>query len=773
MNNKESNSYKLLTYFLIPLLGVLFFKYLSSTPFETSIDINEEKSYSINTSLSNDNLIKVDFNFDVKPILSDKCYACHGPDDKVRKANLRLDLEKGFYNSLHDDNSKLVIDRKNPNESELIKRIYHEEASEVMPPPESNRKLTNNEKEILKKWIEQGAQWQPHWSYTKPILPKIPKTTFSNWCNNEIDFFIARKLETKGLKPSQNEEKEILIRRLYFDLVGLPPSLENIDDFLNDSSNNAYEKRVDQLLSSKSYGERMAAIWMDLARYGDSHGYQDDQERIMWPWRDWVIHSFNTNLPYDKFITWQIAGDMLPDATKEQILASGFNRNHKITQEGGVVPEEYRVEYVADRAITTSKIMMGLTIECARCHSHKFDPISHEDFFSFYSFFNNVDEDGLIIYGETAPKPNLTIKKADIKGELNFVNLPDSINDVTLMVMKESENLRNTYVLNRGSYDSPTIKVNPGTPQVVLPFDYKNNPANRIGLSKWFFNDNNPLTSRVAVNRIWQQFFGVGIVSTPDDFGSQGSKPINPELLDWLAYTYQKEDKWDTKKFIKRIVMSSTYRQSSKIKKESLLIDSDNMYLSHYPRQKLSAEMIRDNALASSGMLVNKIGGPSVKPMQPPGLWDEVTGGGGGSLAFYNPDTGENLFRRSLYTFWKRTVPPPSMMIFDAPTRDFCVAVRQKTSTPLQALALMNDPQYLMAAEYLSKKIYEIKNMSKDDKIIKLYRTVTGRTPNELEISKLDSYLNEVKKINEYSDEKAFTSLAVLVYNLDETTQKS
>ena len=464
---------------------------------------------------------------------------------------------------------------------------------------------------------------------------------------------------------------------------------------------------------------------------------------------------------------------MLPDATKEQILASGFNRNHKITQEGGVVPEEYRVEYVADRAITTSKSMMGLTIECARCHSHKFDPISHEDFFSFYSFFNNVDEDGLIIYGETAPKPNLTIKKADIKGELNFVNLPDSINDVTLMVMKESENLRNTYVLNRGSYDSPTIKVNPGTPQVVLPFDYKNNPANRIGLSKWFFNDNNPLTSRVAVNRIWQQFFGVGIVSTPDDFGSQGSKPINPELLDWLAYTYQKEDKWDTKKFIKRIVMSSTYRQSSKIKKESLLIDSDNMYLSHYPRQKLSAEMIRDNALASSGMLVNKIGGPSVKPMQPTGLWDEVTGGGGGSLAFYNPDTGENLFRRSLYTFWKRTVPPPSMMIFDAPTRDFCVAVRQKTSTPLQALALMNDPQYLMAAEYLSKKIYEIKNMSKDDKIVKLYRTVTGRTPNELEISKLDSYLNEVKKINEYSDEKAFTSLAVLVYNLDETTQKS
>ena len=301
----------------------------------------------------------------------------------------------------------------------------------------------------------------------------------------------------------------------------------------------------------------------------------------------------------------------------------------------------------------------------------------------------------------------------------------------------------------------------------------KKNPANRVGLPKWFFDEDNPLTSRVAVNRIWQQFFGIGIVATPDDFGSQGSKPINPELLDWLAYTYQKNDKWDTKKFIKRIVMSSTYKQSSKAKKENLLIDFDNMYLAQYPRQKLSAEMIRDNALASSGMLVNRIGGPSVKPMQPPGLWNEVTGGGGGSLAFYVPDTGDNLFRRSLYTFWKRTVPPPSMMIFDAPTRDFCVAVRQKTSTPLQSLALMNDPQYLLAAESLSKKIFSEKGASEKEKIIKLYRTVTGRSPNKTELLKLNSYLNEVKKINKYSDEKAFISLSVLVYNLDETTQKS
>ena len=638
--------------------------------------------------------------------------------------------------------------------------------------PESNLDLSDREKEILKKWVLQGGKWDKHWAYIKPELPVVPEAKNINWTTNEIDYFILRKLESKGMSPSKIEEKEILLRRVYFDIIGLPPSVSDIDNFISDKSPNAYEKIIDKLLESEAYGERMASIWMDLSRYGDSHGYQDDQERIMWPWRDWVIHAYNSNMPYDEFITWQIAGDMLPNATKEQILASGFNRNHKITQEGGVVPEEYRVEYVADRTVTSAKIMMGLTVECARCHTHKYDPITHDEFFSLYSFFNNVDENGLIGYGITAPKPNLTINSLDVINELPFINLPDSLNDVTLMVMKETENLRNTYVLNRGSYDSPTKLVKPGTPEAVLKFDEEKYPPNRIGLSKWFFDKENPLTSRVTVNRIWQQFFGVGIVATPDDFGSQGNKPINPELLDWLAYTFQNNDNWNTKKFIKRIVMSSTYRQSSKIKKENLLIDSDNSYLANYPRQKLSAEMIRDNALATSGILVHKVGGPSVKPIQPPGLWDEVTGGGGGSLAFYIPDTGENLNRRSLYTFWKRTVPPPSMMIFDAPTRDFCAPVRQKTSTPLQSLALMNDPQYQLAAENLSNNIFNEKT-SINEKIVKVYRTITGRTPSIKEIDKLINYLNEVSDLNNYSEKKAFNSLVVLVYNLDETTQKS
>ena len=758
-----------LLFFIVPLLCVLILKYYSSKPSVTEISNTKQSVELIKSDFKID---EVNFNFDVKPILSDKCYTCHGPDDKARKANLRLDIESGFYKSLEDNPNHYVINKNSPEKSEILNRINSENASYVMPPPESNLKLSNKEKEVLKKWVDQGGNWEPHWAYTKPKLPNIPEIDLENWASNEIDYFIAKKLNSVGMTPSEKEEKEILIRRAYFDLIGLPPTIQEIDEFVSDNGSNAYEKVIDKLLESKSYGERMAAIWMDLSRYGDSHGYQDDQERIMWPWRDWVIHAYNTNMTYDKFITWQMAGDMLPNATKEQIIASGFNRNHKITQEGGVVPEEYRVEYVADRTVTSAKIMMGLTVECARCHTHKYDPISHDEFFSLYSFFNNVDEDGLIGYGITAPKPNLTIKKSDIKKDLPFINLPDSINDVTLMVMKETENLRNTYVLNRGSYDSPTKLVKPSTPEVVLKFDKDKYPSNRIGLSKWFFDDDNPLTSRVTVNRLWQQFFGVGIVATPDDFGSQGNKPFNPELLDWLAYTFQHHDKWDTKKFIKRIVMSSTYKQSSKVKDENRLKDPDNTYLANYPRQKLSAEMIRDNALATSGMLVKKVGGPSVKPMQPPGLWDEVTGGGGGSLAFYVEDTGENLYRRSLYTFWKRTVPPPSMMIFDAPTRDFCSPVRQKTSTPLQSLALMNDPQYQIAAENLSHNIFK-EDTSIEKKINKLYRTVTGRTPKEDEIAELKKYLNEIKSLNKIEESKAFNSLVVLVYNLDETTQKS
>ena len=749
-------------YFLIPFLAILALKYFDS--FSVSEQITGVESSEI--LISQKNIPEtVDFNFHVKPIISDKCFACHGPDEKERAANLRLDTEDGLY-QLTEELSSYVVDKKSPKKSEMLNRIFHDNPSIVMPPPESNLVLSDYEKEILNKWILQGGKWKKHWSYNKPIKPKIPTVKNKSWINNDIDYFTLKNIEANGLNISIIEDKEILIRRLYFDLIGLPPSVEEIDEFLNDPTENSYEKIVDKLLNSENYGERMASIWMDIARYGDSHGYQDDLERVMWPWRDWVIHAYNSNLPYDEFITWQLAGDLIPNATKEQIIATGFNRNHKITQEGGVIPEEYRTEYVADRTNTTSKMMMGLTMECARCHSHKYDEISHDEYYGMFSYFNNIDEEGLITYQDKAPKPNITVSRKDIDNDLGFIKLPDSIDEVTFMVMKETENLRKTYVLERGSYDAPSREVKPMTPSAVLPINKSN--SNRLDLANWFFDDENPLTSRVVVNRLWQQFFGVGIVATPDDFGSQGNRPTNPELLDWLAVTFM-ENGWDTKKFIKKIVTSKTYMQSSKVDEQNKKLDPENVFLSYYPRQKLPAEMIRDNILASSGLLVDKLGGPSVKPYQPEGLWDEVIGGGGGSLARYVQSEGDNLYRRSLYTFWKKTVPPPSMMIFDASSRDNCEVKRQDTSTPLQSLTLMNNPEFIEAANFLSKSI-EKKSLNTNDKIIYLYRTVTGRTPNKNEISKLKNYLKDQIELDNLN---AFNKLTMLVYNLDETSQKS
>lgn len=752
-------------FFIVPFILIILLKYFSSDKFSKDYIDNSNADYEI---INVSNVPEtIDFNFHVNPILSDKCFACHGPDDKQRKANLRLDTKEGLY-QMTEDLIKRVIDLDNLEESEMIRRIFHENKSIVMPPPESNLSLSEYEKNILKKWILQGAEWKKHWSFIKPEKPEIPQIQNNQWVKNEIDIFIAKNIENQNLEFSKMESKEILLRRLYFDIVGLPPSLDDIDQFLNDKSENSYEKVVDELLKSQNYGERMASIWMDIARYGDSHGYQDDTERTMWPWRDWVIHAYNKNLPYDEFITWQLAGDLIPNATKEQIIATGFNRNHKITQEGGVIPEEYRVEYVADRAITTSKLMMGLTMECARCHSHKYDNITHDEFYGFYGFFNNINEKGLIAYGDFAPEPKITVSKNELNEGLDFIKLPDSLDKVTFMVMKETENLRKTYVLNRGLYNLQMNEVKNMTPSAVLPLEKEN--SNRLDLAKWFFSDENPLTSRVVVNRIWQQFFGVGIVATPDDFGSQGNRPINPELLDWLAVTYQNEDKWDTKKFIKRIVMSSTYRQSSVTTDLNYKIDPENVYLSRYPRQKLSAEMIRDNFLKTSGLLVNKLGGPSVKPLQPDGLWDEVTGGGGGSLAKYVMSSGENLYRRSLYTFWKRTVPPPTMMIFDAASRDNCEVKRQNTSTPLQSLTLMNNPEFQKAALHLSSNIFD-KKLSLNEKINIVYRTITGRKPNKKEITMLEEYFDDENLLNEES--VAFDKLCMLIYNLDETSQKS
>ena len=762
--------YRIILYFLIPYLFFMLVKYLyvDDGGYTLLSSSNQSEGYLGESEQQVPDVIS--FNFHVKPILSDKCFLCHGPDAGSREAGLRFDLEEGAFAALGELKDHFAIVRGKPDESKLVYRVNNEDPNIRMPPPISNLSLSDYEKEVLVKWIEQGAIWESHWSFIPPVKPDVPKIINEDWAANEIDNFIARKIEAKGLKPSEKATKEKLIRRVYFDLTGLPPNIDAIDIFLKDTDSNAFEKVVDQLLASEAYGERMSSDWLDVARYADSHGYQDDLERTMWPWRDWVIHAFNSNLPFDKFITWQLAGDLLDNPTKEQILATGFNRNHKITQEGGVVDEEYRVEYVMDRTITTTKSLIGITMECSRCHDHKYDPISQKEFYQVYSFFNQIDEKGRINYGEI-PKPYIEIDSASIIKEFPFIHKPDSIKELKVMVMEESPGLRETHILNRGAYDALGEVVSYGTPKAVLAFD-DSLPKNRLGLAKWFLDEQNPLTARVAVNRYWQLIFGKGIVSTPADFGNQGAIPTHPELLDWLAVTFR-EDGWDIKSLIKKMVMSATYQQSSKITKKGLALDPQNDLLARGVRYKLPAEMIRDNALAVSGLLVRKIGGPSVKPYQPEGLWKEKTGGGGGSLASYKVGKGEHLYRRSLYTFWKRTAPPPSMMTFDTASRDFCEVKRQKTSTPLQALVLLNDPQYIEAARVLATNILKKELASEEEMSKLLFRTITSRLPDKEELQNMIAYLEESEEGMNDPDKNPEDLLTVGDTPLDETVDKT
>ena len=735
---------------------------------------------------------RIDFNFHVKPILSDRCFKCHGPDEKTMEGGLGLDTKERAFVALGESKDHYAIVPGDVKASTLIQRIYTDNPDEVMPPPESNLFLSEQEKEILKKWIEQGAEWKPHWAFIPPAKPALPTLENDSWSNNEIDHFILAKLEAERLQPNPEAEKEMLLRRLSFDLTGLPPTLEELDAFLADESPDAYEKQVDRLLETDAYAERMAAQWLDIARYADTHGYQDDLERVMWPWRDWVIHAFKENLPYNDFITWQLAGDLLPDPSLEQIIATAFNRNHKITQEGGVIPEEYRVEYVADRTQTFGTAFLGLTMECARCHDHKYDPVSQKNYFELFSFFNNVPENGLIQPYGAIPKPYIKITQKEIDEVASFINNLDTLEEIPLMVMEEMAEPRQAYILNRGAYDQPADPVSPNTPKSIGTFD-ENYPDNRLGLAEWLLSEENALFTRVTVNRFWQQFFGKGIVSTTEDFGNQGALPTHPELLDWMAIKFREEG-WNVKALLKYIAMSATYRQSAKVTPKLYEADPENLLLARAPRLRLSAEMIRDHVLASSGLLVKTVGGPSVKPYQPPGLWAEKTGGGGGSTAQYIPDNGEDLYRRSIYTFWKRTVPPPSMMTFDAASRDFCSVRRQTTSTPLQALVLMNDPQVIEASRVLAYRAFSSQD-GLEGVINQMFRQVTSRKPTDEEIQVLaDYYQEELAKfqadteaaesflsIGEYEinddfppvEMAAYTMVANTIFNLDESINKS
>lgn len=738
----------------------------------------------------------VDYNFHIKPILSDNCYTCHGPDANKRKAGLRLDLEKTALLELSESPGHFAIVPKNLRESKAYQSIISDDPNQLMPPPDSKLALNSYEKKLVKKWIQQGAKFEKHWAYLTPEKANLPETELSNWGNNEIDDFILTKLEENKLRPSEKASDETLIRRISLDLIGLPPDPETVQKLLTNRSKDNIERMIDAFLASPAYGERMTQSWLDVARYADSHGYQDDSYRTMWPWRDWVIHAFNNNLPYDTFLTWQLAGDLLPNATKEQILATGFNRNHPITQEGGVIQEEYRTNYVLDRTNTLGKGILGLTLECARCHDHKYDAISQENYFEMFAFFNQVDEKGLQMDAVQAKNqkffadpPYMEISTEETDGVLSFINMKKT-SKINVMVMNDSAP-KTTFILNRGEYDQPTDSVQPNTPETIYRFS-DDLPKNRLGLARWLTDKKNPLTARVYVNRIWGMLFGKGLVETSEDFGVQGSLPSHPKLLDWLAVDFMEHD-WDIKYLLKKIMLSATYQQKSELRPDLKDKDPENKLLARAPRFRMSGEMIRDYILTTSGLLNKEIGGPSVKPYQPAGLWEETNAGGDrGVLTKYIPDEGDDLYRRSLYTFWKRTLPPPNMTIFDAPTRDFSEVRRQKTNTPLQALVLQNDVQILEAARVMAQRIIR-DTPGKPDYVTDVFRRILVRSPKKEELLALNTYyynalevyrnaIEDAKKLVNVGNYKqldvdpaetaALMLTAQVIYNLDETITK-
>jgi hypothetical protein len=904
----------------------------------------------------------VSFNRDVRPILSDRCYACHGPDSASRKSKLRLDREA---------DSRLGIVPGDAAASAVYQRITSTNKVKRMPPAYlGHAALPAAEIDVVKRWIEQGAKYEPHWSLLPPRRAAVPAG------ENAIDFLVRARLKKEGLQPSAEAGRRTLLRRVSFDLTGLPPTPAEVDAFVNDRSPDAWEKVVDRLLASPRYAERMAVRWLEAARYADTNGYQSDGPRDMWRWRDWVLEAFRTNMPFDQFTVEQIAGDLLPGATLSQKIATGFHRNHSTSAEGGIVDEEFRVQYVADRAETTSTVWLGMTAGCARCHDHKYDPIRQKDFYQLFAFFNNVPEKGFVYnFGNEepyvpAPLPEQQAKldefdrriaetrreveglqaalreglrkwerrapkdwtmtagmeyrlageqrfdgkrfvdagnkiakfdfhdpytfaawikpeAADgavmsrgedywegpghfvhlVEGKLRFhatfrwtdlgmrvetveplalnewqhvavtydgsmhashvriyVNgvaravkvlfdqpiwplgtkepfrvgagggkrftgsirdarvftralspeeaavlaLEDSVAKIvatapgersaaqndklrfcflekhepvamkrltmleaqralflksvpTVMVMQEQATPRESFVLSRGAYDAHGEKVSPDVPAFLPPLKPEW-PRNRLGLAKWLVSRENPLTARVVVNRYWQMMFGTGLVKTVEDFGSQGEWPLHVELLDFLALEFM-DSGWDVKHVLKRIVMSETYRQSSVVTPELQQRDPENRLLARGPRVRLPAEMIRDQALAVSGLLVEKVGGPSVKPYQPEGLWQELQGGKG-----YEADKGEGLWRRSLYSYWRRTVAPPGMINFDSPTRETCVVRENRTNTPLQALNLMNDVAFLEAARKLAERVMQAGG-SPASRIEAAFRLVLAREP--------------------------------------------
>jgi len=736
----------------------------------------------------------VQYNRDVLPILTDKCLSCHGADASKRKAKLRLDEQESAY--APRDGLPAIVPGK-PEKSALVARIFSRDNDEVMPPPDHKAKqLNEGEKKILKQWIAQGAKYEKHWAFQaakKPVLP-----AGANWGHNEIDRFVFARLKDKGLQPQKQAGKERLIRRASIDLTGLPPTIAEVDAFLADKSPKAYSRLVERLLASPRFGERMAAWWLDGARYGDSHGYDNDLENAQWPWRNWVIEAFNANKPFDQFTIEQLAGDLLPDPDEDQVLATGFNRNHRIQTEGGAIEEEWRTEYVIDRVETMGAVFMGLTLSCARCHDHKYDPVSQKEFYQLFALFNNLDEKGFInnLRGSADPKVRYRLKRYNQQLEaINQGQQEKKARDQEIaqlnrqhphvMIMRENS-LRKAYILHRGQYDAPGQEVLPGIPAAFTP-PPRGKVITRLELAKWLVDREHPLTARVTVNRLWEQLFGTGIVKSSENLGMQADWPSHPGLLDWLAVEFM-ESGWNIKGLLKKIMLSASYQQSAVVDAARLDRDPDNRLLSRGPRNRLQAEMVRDQALMLSGLLVEKLGGPSWWVYQPAGLWEEVEKRGS-----FVQDHGEKLYRRSLYSRIRRTVAPPSMRLFDQPSREFCTVKRTLTNTPLQALALMNEVTYVEASKKFAERMM-LQGTTSNEWVAWGFRSATSRIAAEKELSilmkgyqsRLTIYLENpiaAKQLLSQGESNvanhlpkaqlaALTTVASVILNLDEVINK-
>jgi hypothetical protein len=750
----------------------------------------------------------VEFNRDIRPILSNNCFVCHGPDNNLRKANLRLDREKGV---LADRDGVRILVPGKPLESELYRRMTAAEPARRMPPAKSNKHPTPEQIELVRLWIEQGARYQPHWSLLAPRRPHIPAVMKTAWPPNAIDRFVLSGLEQAGLSPSPEADRHTLIRRLSLDLTGLPPTPEEVDAFVADGDALAYAKLVDRFLRSPHYGERMASHWLDLVRFADTCGYHSDNHRDVYLFRDYVIDAFNSNMRYDQFTIEQLAGDLLPNPTREQKIASGYNRLLQTTEEGGAQAREYMAKYAADRIRNVAGVWLGLTLGCAECHDHKYDPFTTREFYSMEAFFADIKEHAVgrqeqtplpyaaqqaILTGfdrkiadlkrKSAPDPKLKDKVAALeKQRAHFLRqVPTSL--VTTAMAP-----RIVRILPRGNWLSDAGEVvEPNVPAVLPALNVHKKRADRLDLARWVMAPENPLTARVFVNRLWLLFFGQGIVKTPDDFGAQGAWPTHPDLLDWLAIEFR-ESGWNVQHMVRLIVTSSTYRQSSQGSEKLRQIDPYNQLLARQGRFRLDAEMVRDNALAISGLLSRKVGGPSVKPYQPAGYWQHLNF----PKRTYVADRGEGQYRRGLYTYWQRSFLHPSLLAFDAPSREECTVERPRSNTPLQALVLLNDPTYVEAARALAEHMARASSPGPEPAIHRAFRRALGRQarPDEIRLlsglyrKHLSEFRTDARAASAFlrvgdrpvppdipeAELAAWTSVARVVLNLHETITRN